>query len=175
MNRNTRIGLGLVAALGAFVFTLLVVGSLGEPREELQRMGVEEVAAGTAPAARFGDAEMRIVGWYAELDGDCVEGVEPVAMAVPWLEATCPLRVLMPYQPAHTVSQAELLAAGVRLAAPTGRPFPSRAEPGGPNLRGDQLVFVGHFDDAATAGCAPPRRAWCRDTFVVSDYDGLVR
>ena len=35
MNRETRIGVALVAALGVFVFVMLVVGSLGAPRPEL--------------------------------------------------------------------------------------------------------------------------------------------
>jgi hypothetical protein len=36
-------------------------------------------------------------------------------------------------------------------------------------------VFVGHFDDAAADRCVPDRVARCRSTFVVSDYDELVR
>jgi hypothetical protein len=81
----------------------------------------------------------------------------------------------MPAQPLLSVSQAELEAGGLRLSASTGQPFPSRSEPAGPNLRLEQLVFVGHFDDAAAANCAAQLRDRCRDTFVVSDYDGLVR
>ena len=54
-------------------------------------------------------------------------------------------------------------------------PFPSRSEPTGPNLRLEQLVFVGHFDDEAAANCAADQSELCRNTFVVSDYDGLVR
>jgi hypothetical protein len=38
-----------------------------------------------------------------------------------------------------------------------------------------QLVFVGHFDDAAAEGCVPQRIQRCRDTLVVTDYDELVR
>jgi hypothetical protein len=38
-----------------------------------------------------------------------------------------------------------------------------------------QLVYTGHFDDAAAASCSPVLRARCRGTFVVSDYDGLLR
>ena len=175
MNRETRIGVALLVLLGAVVFAFLVVGSLGEPREELQRLTVEEVLEGGSPADRFGDRELRIVGWYASLDGDCREPAGAPAVSVPWLELHCPLRVLMPAQPSLSVSQAELEAGGLRLSASTGQPFPSRSEPGGPNLRLEQLVFVGHFDDPAAGGCAAPLRDRCRDTFVVSDYDGLVR
>jgi hypothetical protein len=175
MNREARIGVALLALLGAVVFTFLVVGSLGEPREELQRLTVEEALVGSSPAERFGDQELRIVGWYASLDGDCVEPAGPPAVSVPWLELHCPLRVLMPEQPSESVSQAELEAEGLRISASTGQPFPSRSRPGGPNLRGEQLVFVGHFDDPAAASCAAPLRDFCRNTFVVSDYDGLVR
>lgn len=175
MNRELRIGVALLLLLGAVVVTFLLVGSLGEPREELQRLTVAEALADGSPADRFGDRELRIVGWYASLDGDCSEPVGVPAVSVPWLELHCPLRVLMPAQPSLSVSQAELEAGGLRLSASTGQPFPSRAEPAGPNLRLEQLVFVGHFDDPAAAGCAAPLRARCRDIFVVSDYDGLVR
>ena len=175
MIRELRIGVALLALLGAVVFTFLVVGSLGEPRDELLRLTVEEVLAEGSPADRFGDQELRIVGWYASLDGDCSEPAGPPAISVPWLELHCPLRVLMRAQPAQSVSQAELEADGLRLSASTGQPFPSRSEPGGPNLRLEQLVFVGHFNDPAAADCAATLRDRCRDTFVVSDYDGLVR
>jgi hypothetical protein len=175
MNRETRIGIGVVALLGALVFTLLVVGSIGEPREELQRLTVAQVLAHDSPAEAYGNHELRIVGWWASLDAECEEPPGPPAAAVPWLEHRCPLRVLMPAQPNEDVTQAELEEHGLRLSAPTGQPFPSRSEPTGPNLRLEQLVFVGHFDDAAAADCAPELRDDCRNTFVVSDYDGLVR
>ena len=175
MNRETRIGIGLVALLGAVTFGLLLVGSIGEPREELQRLTVAQVLAQDSPADLYGDHELRVVGWYASLDADCVEPPGPPASTVPWLEQHCPLRVLMPAQPSEDVTQAELEEHGLRLAAPNGQPFPSRSEPTGPNLRLEQLVYVGHFDDEAAADCAADLREFCRDTFVVSDYDGLVR
>ena len=152
----------------------MAVGSLGQRRPELTRIGVADVLAGASPVERFGREEARISGWYAELDADCREAVG-AAGPVAWLERTCPLRVLMPYQPAETVTQEELESAGLRLASETGAAFPSRARPEGPNLRLQQLVFVGHFDDPAAAGCAPARLERCRNTFVVSDYDGLIR
>jgi hypothetical protein len=175
VNREVRIGVALLALLGAFVFAMLVIGSIGEPRAELQRLSVAEVRSGPPPAERFGQEEIRIVGWFAELDADCVEQDSPPAVSVPWMERACPLRVLMPRQPSEDVAQAELLSSGIVLAAPNGRPFPSRAQPGGPNLRLEQLVFVGHFDDPAAAGCAATLREHCRSLFVVNDYDGLVR
>jgi hypothetical protein len=175
MNREARIGVALLVLLGAVVFAFLVVGSLGEPRDELQRLTVEEALSSGSPADRFGSEELRIVGWYASLDADCTEPPGPPAVSVPWLELVCPLRVLVPVQPLEDVSQSQLEGMGLRLSAATGQPFPSRSVPGGPNLRGEQLVFVGHFDDPAAAQCAPQLRARCRDTFVVTDYDGLVR
>jgi hypothetical protein len=175
MNRETRIGVALVAGLGAFVFLMLVVGSLGEVRPGLTEYPVGEILAQQDPAARHGDAELRIVGWYAELTGDCVGDDGGVDAGVAWLQRDCPLRVLVSEQPSEDVSQAELERDGLRLAAPDGRPFPSRAEPGGPNLRMQQLIFTGHFDDPAAGTCVPDRADRCRNTFVVSSYDGLLR
>jgi hypothetical protein len=175
VNREVRIGVAGLVLLGAFVFAMLLIGSIGEPRPELERLTVADVTSGAPPAERFGHAEIRIVGWFAELDADCVEQDPQPAVAVPWMELDCPLRVLMPEQPSQDVTQAQLLSSGIVLAAPNGRPFPSRAQPGGPNLRLEQLVFVGHFDDSAAANCAAAFRDHCRSLFVVSDYDGLVR
>jgi len=175
VNRETRIGIGIVAGLGALIFGLLLIGSIGEPREELQNLSVAQVMANGSPADLYGDRELRIVGWYASLDADCTEPPGPPASTVPWLEYHCPLRVLMPAQPSEDVTQAELEEHGLRMSAPNGQPFPSRSEPGGPNLRLEQLVFVGHFNDAAAADCEADRRDYCRNTFVVSDYEGLVR
>ena len=175
MNRETRIGVALVAALGAFVFVMLVVGSLGDVRPELTEYPVGEILAQQDPAARHGDAELRIVGWYAELAGDCVGDDGGVDASVAWLQRDCPLRVLLSAQPSEDVTQAELERDGLRLAAPDGRPFPSRAQPGGANLRLQQLIFTGHFDDTAAANCVPDRADRCRNTFVVSGYDGLLR
>lgn len=175
MNRETRIGIAIVAGLGAFVFFMLVVGSLGGTRPEIDPLSVEEALAGGDPAARWGSEELHVTGWYAELDADC-EGDDGGADAsVAWLQRDCPLRILLPQQPSVDVTQEELLRDGLRLAAPLGNVFPSRAEPTGPNLRLQQLVFVGHFDDPAATGCVPERVERCRNTFVVIDYDELVR
>ena len=173
MNRETRIGLALVAGLGAFVFFMLVVGSLGGVRPELTEYPVGEILAQREPAVRHGSAEIRIVGWYAELGGDCVGDDGGIDPSVAWLQRDCPLRVLLSTQPSEDVTQAEL-ERGLRLAAPDGRPFPSRAQPGGANQQLQQLIFTGHFDDAAAQSCVPDRLERCRNTFVVSTYDGLV-
>ena len=175
MTREVRIGMAVVAGLGAFVFFLLVVGSSGGTRPDVNPRSVEEALAGGDPVGTWGSDELSISGWYAELDGDCVGDDGGADASVAWLQRECPLRVLLPAQPAEDVTQAELLRTGLRLAAPQGRAFPSRAEPGGPNLRGQELVFVGHFDDRAAAACIPERAEQCRETLVVSDYDELVR
>ncbi len=170
MTRELRIGLALLVALGAFTAVLIVVGSLGEPRAEVDPLTVEEALTG-----EWGSDELHVAGWYAELDGDCVGDTGGADPEVAWLQRDCPLRVLMPAQPAEDVTQEELLRDGLRLAAPLGNAFPSRADPAGPNLRGQQLVFVGHFSDDAAEDCVPERVERCRNTLVVNDYDELVR
>lgn len=175
MNRETRIGLALLVGLGLFVFFLLTVGSLGGVRPELTEYPVGEILAEQNPAVQHGSADLRIVGWYAELAGDCAGDDGGVDASVAWLQRDCPLRVLLSAQPSEDVTQAELERDGLRLAAPNGRPFPSRAEPGGPNLRLQQLIFSGHFADPAAERCVPDRQLRCHTTFVVSTYDGLLR
>ena len=175
MTREVRLGILAVAALGALVYVLLVVGSLGGTRPEVDPLTVEEVLAGGSPGERLGTDELHVAGWYAELDADCSGDSGGADASVAWLQRDCPLRVLMPEQPSADVTQEELLRDGLRLAAPQGRAFPSRAEPGGPNLRGQQLVFVGGFADPASASCVPERVQRCEDTFVVTDYEEYVR
>lgn len=170
MTRETRIGVLVVAALGAFVLFMVVIGSLGDARPDVDPLTVEEVLAG-----EWGSDELHVTGWYAELDADCTGDDGGADASVAWLQRDCPLRVLMPTQPSDDVSQEELIRDGLRLAAPLGNSFPSRADPAGPNLRGQQLVFVGHFDDSTAASCVPERVERCRETFVVNDYDELVR
>jgi hypothetical protein len=172
VTRELRIGIGLLIALGAVTAVLIVVGSLGAPRAEVDPLTVEEARPG---AARWGSEELHVVGWYAEIAEECVGDTGGADPAVAWLQRDCPLRVLMPEQPPTGVTQEELLRDGLRLAAPLGNAFPSRAEPGGPNLRGQQLVFVGHFADPAAQDCVPERIERCRNTLVVSDYDELIR
>lgn len=172
MTRDRWIGLALLAALGAFTAAMLVVGSVGGPRAEVDPLTVQEALEGRD---RWGSDELHVVGWYAELDGDCVGDTGGADPDVAWLQRDCPLRVLMPEQPSPDVTQGELLRDGLRLAAPLGSAFPSRAEPAGANLRGQQLVFIGHFDDPAAGDCVPERAERCRSTLVVDDYDELVR
>jgi len=171
-----RLWIGAIIALGVFTAVMLLVGNLvGPPRPEADPLTVDEVLADGSPAEQWGRDELHVTGWYAELAGDC-EGDDGGADAsVAWLQRDCPLRVLLPEQPTPDVTQEELLADGVRLTAPLGNKFPSRAEPGGPNLRGGQLVFVGSFDDAAAGSCVPERVERCRNTFVVTDYDEQIR
>jgi hypothetical protein len=172
MTREARLGVLAVVGLGTFVAVMLFLGALGEPRPEVDPLTVEDALAG---ADRWGSEELHVAGWYAELDADCEGDTGGVDADVAWLQRDCPLRVLLPEQPATDVTQEELVRDGLRLAAPLGNAFPSRAEPGGPNLRGQQLVFVGHFADPRADSCVPQRVDRCRNTLVVSDYDELVR
>jgi hypothetical protein len=175
VTREIRIGMAIVAALGAFVFFMIVIGSLGGARPDVDPLTVSEVLAEGDPAERWGTEELHVTGWYAELDADCSGDSGGADPSVAWLQRECPLRVLLAEQPDEDVTQDELLRDGVILAAPQGRAFPSRAEPTGPNLRSQQLVFVGRFDDPAAESCVPERAERCRNTFVVTDYDELVR
>lgn len=175
VSREARLGALAVAALGAFVFLMLIVGSIGPPRPEVDPLSVEAALGGGAPADEWGNDELYVSGWYAELDADCVGDDGGADDSVAWLQRDCPLRVLMSEQPADDVSQEELLRDGVRISAPTDAVFPSRAEPNGPNLRMQQLVFIGHFDDPASDACVPERIERCRNTLVVTDYDELIR
>jgi hypothetical protein len=175
VRRELRLGVAAVVALGAFVALMLVVGSLGAPRAEVDPLDVADVLASGRPSERWGTDELHIVGWYAELDADCTGDDGGADDSVAWLQRECPLRVLLAEQPAEDVTQAELERDGLRLAAPLGNRFPSRAEPGGPNLRAQPLVFVGSFGHEAAAQCVPDRRERCEDTFVVTDYDELFR
>ncbi len=136
MNRETRIGVALVVGLGLFVFLMLVVGSLGDVRPELTEYPVGEILADPDVAAHHGTTELRIVGWYAALDGDCVGDDGGVDATVAWLQRDCPLRVLVSQQPGEEVTQAELERDGLRLAAPNGQPFPPRGIPAAPTCRG---------------------------------------
>jgi hypothetical protein len=164
-----------LVALAAFVLLLLVVGSLGPPRSEVDPLQVREVLSDGSPAERYGRSELRIVGWYAEMAADCAGDDGGADESVAWLQRDCPLRVLLPEQPSPDATQAQLEGEGLRLAAPVGRPFPARPEPGGVHVMLQPLVFEGHFDDEAAERCVPERLERCRNTFVVSDSDGFVR
>ncbi len=159
--------------LVGILILLLAVGSLGEPRPEYQRIDVAEVLAADDPLATFGAEEIEVVGWYANLDADCVPPAEESPIAG-WLERTCPLRLLLAEQPATGAPQVALEAIGLRLAAPTGEPFPPRPESGGWHLMLEPLIVTGHFDDPEADACSPAEVERCRGTFVVSEVDGLV-
>ena len=175
MTREARLWVGALVGLGAFTAFMLVVGNLGAPRPEVDPITVDQLLAVGAPADEWGSDELHIIGWFAGLDAECEGDTGGADASVNWLQRDCPLRVLLSEQPSPDVRQEELVASGVRLSAPLGNVFPSRATPEGPNLRGQQLVFVGHFDDPAASSCVPERVERCRNTFVVTDYDEQVR
>ena len=159
----------LVGILAVF----LVVGSLGGPRPEYERIDVAEVLAVDDPAAAYGSEEIEIIGWYANLDEDCLPPSDE-AITAGWLLRPCPLRLLLTEQPATGASQDALEAIGLRLAAPTGEPFPPRPAPAGWHLMLEPLIVTGHFDDPEAAACPTAELDRCRATFVVSEVDGLV-
>ena len=49
MTRELRIGIALLVALGAVTALLIVVGSIGEPRPEVDPLSVEEARGGAGP------------------------------------------------------------------------------------------------------------------------------
>jgi hypothetical protein len=174
VNHETRIGLAIVTGLGVLIFTMMVLSSLFAP-PRMESLDVSAVLTGNpAPAQRFGTSTLNITGYYAEIKGDCTGDTGGVDRAVSWLQAECPVRVLLPSQPGENVTQAELERDGLRLSATTGVPFPPRARPEGPNLQLDQLIFTGHFNDATAADCQPEREERCRNTFVVDGYDNIL-
>jgi len=150
--------LAVPLVLVGMVVLFLTIGSLGERRAELERIDVAEVLAAADPEAAYGSSELQLVGWYANLADDCHPDPDQDPDAS-WLERTCPLRLLLAEQPAAGATQGALEAIGLRLAAPTGEPFPPRAQPDGWHLLLEQVVVTGHFEGNA---------------FVVSDTDGLV-
>ncbi|MGH2463324.1 MAG: hypothetical protein ACRDFZ_06865 [Candidatus Limnocylindria bacterium] len=174
VNRVERLAwLSIPLTLAGMVLVFVTIGSLGAPRAELERIDVSEVLAVTNPAAVFGSRELQVVGWYANLADGCLadDGEGPDAN---WLERSCPVHLLLPEQPVASPAQGALQAIGLRLAAPTGEPFPPRPQPDGWHLLLEPLVVTGHFDDPAAPDCDPGLAAMCRNTFVVSDTDGLV-
>jgi len=169
----------IVVGTGLFIFALMVFGGFGGVRPDLRQVSVGEVLAGSQlPADRYGSTEIRISGWFAQVTATCAGPTARPAgssSAPGWLEATCPVRVLLPDQPTGQMSQDELLREGLRLAAPNGQPFPPQTPPGGGTAGLEQLVFVGHFDDPAAQACSPSRVTQCRNTFVASEYAGQLR
>jgi hypothetical protein len=171
--RERAAWLAVPLLLVVVLVVFLGVGSLGDPRPEYLRIDVAEVLREPDPAVRWGSAEIEVVGWYANLDADCEAPADEPSDAG-WLERTCPLRLLLAEQPAAGAEQAALGAIGLRLAAPTGEPFPPRPEPGGWHLMLEPLIVTGHFDDPESERCTDAARERCRSTFVVTGIDGLV-
>jgi hypothetical protein len=171
--RERAVWLAVPLVLLAVLVVLIGVGSLGEPRPEYLRIDVADVLAEPDPVARWRSEEIQVVGWYANLAEDCAAPADEPPDAG-WLARTCPLRLLLPEQPAAGADQAALDAIGLRLAAPTGEPFPPRPVPGGWHLMLEPLIVIGHFDDPEARQCAAAQQERCRATFVVTGIDGLV-
>ena len=174
--RERWIWTGIVVGVGLLIAGLLVFGGAGGLRPDLQQAQVADVLTSKGgPAARFGNHEIRIVGWFAQITAGCEGDTGGVDPSVRWLQAECPVRVLLAEQPDPEATQADLLRDGLRLAATTGQPFPPPTAAGGGTAALEPLVFDGHFDDSAAASCQPDRVARCQNTFVVSGYEGLIK
>ena len=174
--RERWIWTGVIVGVGVIVFLLIVFGLIYAPRPAVPELQVSDVLdSANGPAARFGSQQLYIVGWFTQVSGSsCIGdngGTDPVAG---WLQAECPVRVLMPREPTSP-TQSELQTHGLRLAAPNGAAFPPPTAVGSGTAGLEQLVFHGHFDDNAAASCVPDRVQRCRNTFVVSDYSGYIR
>ncbi len=165
----------VVVGTGLFIFALLVFGGSGGVRPDLQQVAVSDVlGSGQLPADRYGSTDMNITGWFVQVTAGC-SGDTAGSARSGWLQATCPVRVLLPAPPQGAPSQADLLRTGLRLAAPNGQPFPPQTASGSGTAGLEELVFTGHFADQAADGCVPSRATLCRNTFVVSGYTGLIR
>jgi hypothetical protein len=174
--RERWIWTAVVVGIGALIFGVLLVSWIGGAPQGPQQVGVADVlSSGTAPSARFDSHQIQIAGWYAAATTGCSGDDGGADSSVSWLQRTCPVRVLLAQEPAGPVTAAQLLRDGLRLAAPNGEPFPPPAPTGSGTAGQEQLVFTGHFDDAAAAKCVPDREDQCRNTFVVSGYTGLIR
>jgi hypothetical protein len=173
--RERWVWTAIVVGVGLLIFGLMVFGGFGGVRPDLQQVSVSDVlTSGQLPADRYGSAEMNITGWFVQITTGC-SGDTAGTAASGWLQATCPVRVLLPVQPTGTPSQDELLRTGLRLAAPNGQPFPPQVTAGAGTAGLEELVFTGHFADRAADACTAARATLCRNTFVVSGYTGLIR
>jgi hypothetical protein len=175
--RERWIWTGIVVGVGLLVFGLIVFGLIRAPKPVVPELQVSDVVSSRgSPATRFGSQDLLIVGWYAQVSGSACTGdtggSDPLAG---WLQAECPIRVLVAEQPTTPPTQAELERGGVRLAAPNGKPFPPPTTAASGTAGLEQLVFHGHFNDGAAASCVPDRAERCRNTFVVTDYTGLIK
>ncbi len=173
--RERLIWTALLVGMGLLTFALLVGSSFLPTRPDLQRVTVDDILGNpVGPAARFGSHEIRVVGWFVTLTVGCQGDSGGVDASVAWLQRDCPLRVLLPDQPNADITQAQLEARGIRLSAPSGAAFPPPTAIGAGTAGMEELVFVGHFDDAAAQRCVPERADRCRATFVATDYDPLI-
>jgi len=168
---------GVVVGMGLLIFLLIVFGLIYGPKTTVPELQVSEVLdSPNGPAARFGTQDLMIVGWYTQVSGTACKG--DTGGSDPdtgWLQAQCPVRVLVPQQPTTKPSQAALLRDGLLLAAPNGSAFPPPTAVGSGTAGLEELVFHGHFNDSAAAACIPDRQERCQNTFVVSDYSGLIK
>ena len=173
--RERLLWTGVVVGVGLLVFALMVVSSFLPTRPDLQRVTVDDLLTSqTPPDVRFGDHELRVVGWFVTLDEGCQGDTGGADASVAWLQRDCPLRVLLAERPTPGMTQQQLEAQGIRLSSPTGEAFPPATPIGSGTAAMEQLVFVGHFDDPAAAACVPERADRCRNTFAASDYDPLI-
>ena len=174
--RERWIWTGIVVGIGLLIFGLLVFGFAGANRAPQPITVSDILAPGNSPATRFGSRQLEVVGWYVELPVPCSSTPPSIQGAgSAWLALDCPLRVLVPNQPQGALSEADLLRAGLRLAAPNGEPFPPASAPGTGTAGLEQLVFSGHFDDPDAAACPANLIERCRNTLVVSSYTGLIK
>ncbi len=173
--RERWIWTAIVVAIGLLIFGLMVASGLGGTGQDQEVAVADVLTSPGGPAARFGTHEIQIVGWYAQISAGCQGDTGGADAAVAWLQADCPVRVLLSEQPTGTLTQAELLRDGLRLSAPNGKPFPPPSPPGTGTAGLEQLVFTGHFADPAAASCIPGRLDQCRNTFAVSEYAGLIK
>src|SRR5688500_3855444 len=60
LTRVARLGIGMLALLGAFVAFMIFVGAMGEARPEVDPLPVEEALASGTPADRWGSRELYV-------------------------------------------------------------------------------------------------------------------
>lgn len=175
VGRERLLWTAIVVGMGLLTFGLMVGSSLLPIRPDLQRVTVDDILGnGVPPAQRFGSNEIRVVGWFVTIKDGCQGDSGGADASVAWLQRDCPLRVLLPDQPSSDMTQAQFEAQGLRLSAPTGEAFPPPTAIGAGTAGMEELVFIGHFDDAAASSCVPERADRCRNTFVATDYDALI-